>query len=129
MKVLFCAGLLTLLYCAFLPLGVSACDCGTLARPVSIREYSSGLCGRVIKIASVTLNASSGDRYQDLLIFFEVERNYRGPAGKTAEVVTGSGGADWENITWFMHFHTPSLASFTREFASALGLFRKRATI
>ncbi len=50
--------------------------------------------GPVVKIATISLKAPSGDIYKDRLILFEVKQSYRGSAGKAAEVVTGSGGTD-----------------------------------
>jgi hypothetical protein len=95
MKVLFCAGLLTLLYCALLPLRASACDCGDPGPPCkAFANTPTVFAGRVIKIATISLKAPSGGRYEDRLILLEVERSYRGSVGKTAEVVTGSGGSD-----------------------------------
>lgn len=46
--------------------------------------------GRVVKIATIILKAPSGDPYEDRLIYFEIDRSYRGSVRKTAEVVTGS---------------------------------------
>jgi hypothetical protein len=48
----------------------------------------------MIKITTISVKAPSGDFYEDRLIFLDVERSYRGSVGKTAEVVTGSGGSD-----------------------------------
>jgi hypothetical protein len=95
MKSLFRAGLLTLLFCALLPNRASACDCGDPGPPCKAFAKTPVLfAGRVVKIATISLKAPSGDLYEDRLIAFEVERSYRGSVGKTAEVVTGSGGSD-----------------------------------
>ena len=95
MKALFCAALLILLYCALLPPRASACDCGDPGPPCkAFANTPTVFAGRVIKIATISLKAQSGDRYEDHLILLEVERSYRGSVGKTGEVVTGSGGSD-----------------------------------
>ena len=95
MKAPFRAGLRTLLYCALLPLRISACDCGDPGPPCkAFANTPVVFAGRVVKIATISLKAPSGDLYQDRLILLEVERSYRGSVGKTTEVVTGSGGTD-----------------------------------
>ena len=95
MKALFRVGLLTLLLCALIPHRTSACDCGDPGPPCkAFGNTPVVFAGRVVKIATISLKAPSGDPYEDRLIFFEVERSYRGSVGKTAEVVTGSGGTD-----------------------------------
>ena len=45
----------------------------------------------MVKIATISVKARSGDPYEDRLIFLQVERSYRGSVDKTAEVVTGPG--------------------------------------
>jgi len=50
--------------------------------------------GRVAKISAIHLKTTSGDDYQERLVFFDVETSYRGWAAKTAEIVTGMGGGD-----------------------------------
>jgi hypothetical protein len=44
----------------------------------------------VTRIGKIQRKAPSGDTFEDLLIFFDVEKSYRGLTGTTAEVVTGS---------------------------------------
>lgn len=91
MKALFRTGLLTLLFCALLPYRTSACDCGDPGPPCkAFANTPVVFAGRVVKIATISVKAPSGDAYQDRLIFLEVEQSYRGSVGKTAEVVTGS---------------------------------------
>jgi hypothetical protein len=95
MKSLFRAGLLTLLFCALLPHRASACDCAHPGPPCkAFAKTPVVFAGRVVKIATIRLKATSGDFYEDRLILLEVERSYRGSVGATAEVVTGSGGSD-----------------------------------
>jgi hypothetical protein len=95
MKALFRAGLLTLLYCVLLPFRMFACDCGDPGPPCrAFANTPTVFAGRVVKIATISLKAPSGDIYKDRLILFEVKLSYRGSAGKAAEVVTGSGGTD-----------------------------------
>jgi hypothetical protein len=91
MKALSRGWLLTLLFCALLPHRASACDCGDPGPPCkAFANIPVVFAGRVVKIATISLKAPSGDPYEDRLIFLEVERSYRGSVGKTAEVVTGS---------------------------------------
>ena len=45
-----------------------------------------------MKISTINRYTSTGDDYKDRLVFFEIERSYRGGEAKTAEVVTGWGG-------------------------------------
>ncbi|MGC1903718.1 MAG: hypothetical protein WA715_07865 [Candidatus Acidiferrum sp.] len=91
MKSLFRAGLLTLLFCGLLPNRTFACDCADPGPPCkAFANTPVVFAGRVVKIATISLKAPSGDFYEDRLIFLEVERSYRGSVGGTAEVVTGS---------------------------------------
>lgn len=91
MKGLVRAGLLTLFFCVLLPHGASACDCGDPGPPCkAFANTPVVFAGRVVKIATISVKAPSGDFYEDRLVFLEVERSYRGSVGKTAEVVTGS---------------------------------------
>jgi hypothetical protein len=86
---------LTLLFCALLAHGAYACDCGDPGPPCkAFANTPVVFAGRVVKIAMISVKAPSGDFYEDRLIFFDVERSYRGSVGATAEVVTGSGGSD-----------------------------------
>jgi hypothetical protein len=95
MKALFRAWLLTLVFCALLPHGASACDCADPGPPCkAFANTPAVFAGRVIKIATISVKAPSGDLYEDRLIVLEVERSYRGSVSKNVEVVTGSGGAD-----------------------------------
>jgi len=95
MKTLFRAWLLTLLFCALLPHGAAACDCADTGPPCkAFANTPAVFAGRVIKIATISVKAPSGDLYEDRLIVLEVERSYRGSVSKTVEVVTGSGGSD-----------------------------------
>jgi hypothetical protein len=95
MKVLIRAGLLTLLFCPLLAHTTSACDCADPGPPCkAFANIPVVFAGRVVKIAAISLKAPPGDLYEDRLIFFEVERSYRGSVGKTVEVVTGSYASD-----------------------------------
>jgi hypothetical protein len=97
MKVLFGTGLLTLLFCALLPHRTSACDCAEPGPPCkAFANVPVVSAGRVVKIATISLKAPSGDPYEDRLIFLEVEQSYRGSVGKAAEVVTGSGDCGYD---------------------------------
>ena len=97
MKVLFGTGLLTLLFCALLPHRTSACDCADPGPPCkAFANVPVVSAGRVVKIATISLKAPSGDPYEDRLIFLEVEQSYRGSVGKAAEVVTGSGDCGYD---------------------------------
>jgi hypothetical protein len=72
-----------------------ACDCPDVG-PAS-KAFSNTptvFRGRVTRISSIELNTSSGEKYSDRLVCFEVQESFRGGAGKSAEVVTGSGGGD-----------------------------------
>ena len=97
MKVLFGTGLLTLLFCALLPHRTSACDCAEPGPPCkAFANVPVVSAGRVVKFATISLKAPSGDPYEDRLIFLEVEQSYRGSVGKAAEVVTGSGDCGYD---------------------------------
>jgi hypothetical protein len=95
MKALFRAWLLTLFFCGLLPHGASACDCADPGPPCkAFANTPVVFTGRVVKIATISVKAPSGDLYEDRLIVLEVERSYRGSVSKNVEVVTGSGGSD-----------------------------------
>src|SRR5215475_2360794 len=95
MKALFRFGLLTLLYCTLLTLRTSACDCGDPGPPCkALANTPTVFAGRVVKISTIDRQTPSGDDFQNRLVFFEVERSYRGWEGKVAELVTGWGGGD-----------------------------------
>jgi hypothetical protein len=48
----------------------------------------------VVTISTINRKTPSGDDFKDRLVFFEVERSYRGWEARAAEVVTGWGGDD-----------------------------------
>ena len=87
--------LLALLTWPLFPLCGKACDCSYAGAPCkAFASTPTVFAGRVVKISTIRLKAPSGDDYEDRLVFFDVERSYRGWEAKTAEVVTGTGGGD-----------------------------------
>jgi len=78
------------------PLCVSACDCAYPGAPCKAFVRTPYVfSGRVTQLSTISVKMPNGEAYKDLLVFFQVGRNYRGLEGKTtAEVVTGSGGTD-----------------------------------
>ena len=95
MKNVLRVGLPTVLFCALLPSGTFACDCGDPGPPCKAFAATPTIfAGRAAVLTTITLRLPSGDFYKERLIFFEVEQSYRGSVGKTAEVVTGFGGTD-----------------------------------
>jgi hypothetical protein len=86
---------LALLVWALLPLSGTACRCGYAGAPCkAFANTPTVFAGRVVKISAIRLKASSGDDYDERLVFFDVERRYRGWEAETAQVVTGKGGTD-----------------------------------
>jgi hypothetical protein len=78
-----------------LPPPVGACDCGYPGAPCkAFANTPTVFAGRVLKSSRIRLKTPSGAEYEDRLVFFDVERSYRGWEAKTAEVVTGWGGGD-----------------------------------
>lgn len=72
-----------------------ACDCAYAGAPCkALAATPNVFSGTVVRITSISIKLPSGDRYQDRLVLFDIERAYRGLEGKTAEVVTGTGGDD-----------------------------------
>jgi hypothetical protein len=87
--------LLALLAWSLLPLCVMACDCPYYGAPCkAFANTPTVFAGRVVKISTIDRKTASGVEYKDRLVFFDVERSYRGWTAKTAEVVTGWGGGD-----------------------------------
>ena len=78
-----------------LPVCGWACDCAYPGAPCkAFANTPTVFAGRVTKISTINRHTQSGDNYNDRLVFFEVERSYRGWNANTAEVVTGWGGGD-----------------------------------
>ena len=87
--------LLALLAWPLLPLCGTACDCPYYGAPCkAFANTPTVFVGRVVKVSTIDRKTASGDEYKDRLVFFDVERSYRGWTAKTAEVVTGWGGGD-----------------------------------
>jgi len=87
--------LLALLAWPLLPLCGMACDCPYHGAPCkAFANTPTVFVGRVVKVSTIDRKTASGDEYKDRLVFFDVERSYRGWTAKTAEVVTGWGGGD-----------------------------------
>jgi hypothetical protein len=87
--------LLALLAWSLLPLCVMGCDCPYYGAPCkAFANTPTVFAGRVVKISTIDRKTASGVEYKDRLVFFDVERSYRGWTAKTAEVVTGWGGGD-----------------------------------
>jgi hypothetical protein len=87
--------LLALLAWPLLPLCGMACDCPYYGAPCkAFANTPTVFVGRVVKVSTIDRKTASGDEYKDRLVFFDVERSYRGWTAKTAEVVTGWGGGD-----------------------------------
>jgi hypothetical protein len=87
--------LLVLLPWLLVPLCGKACDCLYVGAPCkAFANTPTVFAGRVVKISTINLETASGDDYKDRLVFFQVDRSYRGWAANTAEVVTGWGGGD-----------------------------------
>ena len=77
------------------PTGVRACDCGDPGPPCqAFARTPAVFIGRVTRIGTIQRKTPSGDTFEDRLVFFAIERAYRGLTGTTTEVVTGSGGGD-----------------------------------
>ena len=86
---------LALLAWPLLPLCGMACDCPYHGAPCkAFANTPTVFVGRVVKVSTIDRKTASGDEYKDRLVFFDVERSYRGWTAKTAEVVTGWGGGD-----------------------------------
>jgi hypothetical protein len=86
---------LALLASPLLPLCGMACDCPHYGAPCkAFANTPTVFAGHVVKISTIDRKTASGDEYKDRLVFFDVERSYRGWTAKTAEVVTGSDGTD-----------------------------------
>ena len=80
---------------ALLPLYAEACDRGYAGAPCkAFANAPTASDGRVARLSTINRKTPSGDDFTDRLVFFEVERRYRGWQAKTAEVVTGCGGGD-----------------------------------
>jgi hypothetical protein len=95
MKIQFHRWLLALLAWPLLPLCGMACDCPYYGAPCkAFANTPTVFAGRVVKISTINRKTASGDEYKDRLVFFDVERSYRGWTAKSAEVVTGWGGGD-----------------------------------
>jgi hypothetical protein len=95
MKGQFHASLLLILAWALLPFSGKACDCPYAGAPCkAFANTPTVFAGRVVKISTINRKTPSGDHFKDRLVFFEVERSYRGWEAKVAEVVTGWGGGD-----------------------------------
>ena len=91
MKNPFPVSLVALLLWMLLPLSAAACDCVYVGPPCKGFEKTPIVfVGRVTKISTIDLKATSGDDYKDRLVSFEVEKSYRGGVTNTAEVLADS---------------------------------------
>jgi len=87
--------LLALMAWALLPLSALACDCGYAGAPCkAFANTPTVFAGRVARILTINRKTQAGDDFKDRLVFFGVERSYRGWQTNSAEVVTGWGGGD-----------------------------------
>ena len=87
--------LLALVAWLLLPVCGWACDCAYPGAPCkAFANTPTVFVGRVTKISTINRHTPAGDNYNDRLVFFEVERSYRGWKATTAEIVTGWGGGD-----------------------------------
>src|SRR5262249_45788820 len=85
--------LLALMAWALLPLSALACDCGYAGAPCkAFANTPTVFAGRVARISTINRKTQAGDDFKDRLVFFGVERSYRGWQANSAEVVTGWGG-------------------------------------
>src|SRR5262249_30760270 len=87
--------LLALMAWALLPLSALACDCGYAGAPCkAFANTPTVFAGRVARISTINRKTQAGDDFKDRLVFFGVDRSYRGWQANSAEVVTGWGGGD-----------------------------------